>query len=186
MRDAACSCGQLSLVAEGEPVRISVCHCLACQRRTGGPFGLQARFPRDRVRISGSAREYVRTSDAGERRTFHFCPDCGATVYYVLENASDTVAVPVGAFADPGFPAPRVSVWESRRHAGDAARRRAARPGLTLLGAYGRILGMPGAKQLLLGATATWIGVTMTPVAFLLFAREATGSYASAGLVPEP
>ena len=32
---AACSCGQLHLTIEGEPVRISMCHCLECQRRTG-------------------------------------------------------------------------------------------------------------------------------------------------------
>jgi hypothetical protein len=116
MRDAACSCGRLRLSAEGEPVRISVCHCLACQRRTGSAFGYQARFPRERVRIEGASREYVRTSDAGEGRTYHFCPDCGATLYYVLDDAPELVAVPVGAFADPGFPAPRVSVWESRLH----------------------------------------------------------------------
>jgi hypothetical protein len=29
----------------------------------------------------------------------------------------DIVAIPVGAFADPSFPKPRVSVYESRRHA---------------------------------------------------------------------
>jgi hypothetical protein len=116
-RDAACSCGQLRLVVEGEPVRVSVCHCLACQRRTGSAFGYQARFPRDRVEISGEAREYVRISDEGEPRTFSFCPECGATVYYVVESDPDLVAVPVGAFADPGFPEPRVSVWESRKHA---------------------------------------------------------------------
>ncbi|MFN2470768.1 MAG: aldehyde-activating protein, partial [Gaiellaceae bacterium] len=34
-RHAACSCGQLRLTVEGEPVRVSICHCLACQRRTG-------------------------------------------------------------------------------------------------------------------------------------------------------
>jgi hypothetical protein len=27
------------------------------------------------------------------------------------------IAVPVGAFADPSFPPPTVSVWEARRHA---------------------------------------------------------------------
>ncbi len=26
------------------------------------------------------------------------------------------MTVPVGAFADPNFPAPRVSVWEDRMH----------------------------------------------------------------------
>ena len=115
-RDAACSCGQLRLTAEGEPVRISVCHCLACQLRTGSAFGAQARFPAERVRIEGTHRDYTRLSDAGERLTFSFCPDCGATVFYVTELQPELVAVPLGAFADPSFPEPTVSVWESRRH----------------------------------------------------------------------
>jgi len=113
---AACSCGQLRLVAEGEPVRISMCHCLACQRRTGSVFGAQARFPADRVHIDGRSTEYVRIADHGEARTFNFCPECGSTVYYRLAGVPDLVAVPLGAFADPTFPAPRISVYESRKH----------------------------------------------------------------------
>src|SRR2546426_5890746 len=98
-RDAACSCGQLRLAAEGDPVRVSMCHCLACQRRTGSAFSMQARFPAERVRIDGRATEHTRISDDGEPRTFHFCPDCGATVSYVSD--ADMIAVPIGAFADP-------------------------------------------------------------------------------------
>ncbi len=116
-REAACSCGQLHLTAEGEPIRVSVCHCLACQRRTGSTFGYQARFAREQVTITGDATEYVRVSDEGQPRRFSFCPACGATVYYVIDAAPDVVAVPVGAFADPDFPEPTFSVWESRRHA---------------------------------------------------------------------
>src|SRR6266705_601963 len=66
-RRAACSCGQLALVAEGEPIRISMCHCLACQRRTGSAFGIQARFASDHVRVVGRYSDYVRTSDEGDR-----------------------------------------------------------------------------------------------------------------------
>ena len=62
MREASCSCGQLTLTAEGDPIRISMCHCLACQRRTGSAFGIQARFPADRVRVTGRYAEYVRIS----------------------------------------------------------------------------------------------------------------------------
>jgi hypothetical protein len=115
-REAACSCGQLRLTAEGEPVRISMCHCLACQRRTGSSYGYQARFPAERVRIEGRFTEYVRISDDGESRTFSFCPECGATVFYTIEDGPGMYAVPVGAFADPGFPQPTVSVYESRKH----------------------------------------------------------------------
>jgi hypothetical protein len=116
-RRAACSCGQLTLAAEGDPIRISMCHCLACQRRTGSIFGAQARFPLDKVSIEGRSTQYVRTADSGNQITFHFCPDCGSTVYYRLDQVPDAVAVPVGAFADPTFPAPRISIYESRRHA---------------------------------------------------------------------
>jgi len=116
-RTASCACGQLSLVAEGDPVRVSICHCLACQRRTGSAFGVQARFDESQVRTEGEAREYVRVSDEGDERTFFFCPDCGATVFYRLPALPGLVAVPVGAFADPSFPAPIRSIYENRRHA---------------------------------------------------------------------
>lgn len=113
-RTASCSCGQLKATVVAEPVRVSVCHCLACQRRTGSVFGAQARFAREAVTLSGNAREFVRVGDEGTRVTFNFCPSCGATVYYMLN--ADTIAIPVGAFADPSFPAPSVSVYEERMH----------------------------------------------------------------------
>jgi hypothetical protein len=116
-RDARCSCGRLHLTAEGDPVRISMCHCLACQRRTGSAFGMQARFTSDHVRVEGRSSEFVRTSDDGSKDiTFHFCPECGATVFYICSDAPEVVAVPIGAFADPSFPPPTVSVFGSRRH----------------------------------------------------------------------
>jgi hypothetical protein len=114
-REAACSCGQLRVQVDGDPVRVSVCHCLACQRRTGSTYGVQARWPVASAHITGESREYRRDSDdVGEARRFHFCPECGATVYYFSDP--EFIAIPVGALGDPDFPAPTVSVWESRKH----------------------------------------------------------------------
>jgi hypothetical protein len=115
-RLASCSCGQLKARVTGEPVRVSICHCLACQRRTGSVFGQQARFRRDDVSVTGASSEYVRVGDEGSRVKFHFCSKCGSTVYYEAEGLEEYRAIPVGAFADPNFPAPRVSVYESRMH----------------------------------------------------------------------
>ena len=112
---ASCSCGQLTLVARGDPIRVSMCHCLACQRRTGSTYGVQARFRSANVEIEGSATEWVRIGDEGNACRFHFCPRCGATVYYRLGGA-DFIGVPVGAFADPEFPPPQRSFYEQRRH----------------------------------------------------------------------
>jgi len=117
MRTASCSCGGLQVHCEGEPVRLSICHCLACQKRTGSVFAVQARWPKDRVTIEGTAQEYIRVGDEGGRATFRFCPTCGATVYWAIDAAPDVVYVAVGAFADPTFPPPRVSVYGVRRHA---------------------------------------------------------------------
>ncbi|ERE16313.1 GFA family protein [Pseudogulbenkiania ferrooxidans] len=120
-RLAACSCGQLTAQVSGDPVRVSICHCLACQRRTGSVFGQQARFYRKDVAIAGQSTVFVRVGDEGSRVKFHFCPTCGATVYYEPEGLEEFVAIPVGAFADPGFPAPSVSVYEERKHGWVAA-----------------------------------------------------------------
>jgi hypothetical protein len=115
-RTASCSCGQLQVRTSAEPLRVSVCHCLACQRRTGSVFGAQARFPRSSVTITGRLTEYVRVSDDGNRVTFRFCPSCGSTVFYTMAGLEDAVAIPVGAFADPSFPGPSFSVYEERMH----------------------------------------------------------------------
>ena len=114
---ASCSCGQLRATCEGEPVRVSVCHCLECQKRTGSTYGAQARWPADRVALLGDATVFVRVADSGNKARFYFCPLCGSTVWYQLEHYQDVIAIPVGAFADPGFPAPKFSVYEARSHA---------------------------------------------------------------------
>ena len=77
-----------------------MCHCLACQRRTGSAFGLQAAFAADQVQVVGRFNEYLRVSDEADsaEHPFHFCPECGSTVFY---REPDHVVVMVGAFADP-------------------------------------------------------------------------------------
>jgi hypothetical protein len=121
-RRAACSCGRLHLTMEGEPLRISMCHCLECQRRTGAVISNQARFRRDQVTFAGQAATWTRTAESGNALTFHFCPTCGSTVYWQGEGFPGYVAVAIGNFADPNFPAPSIAVWEESRHPGSPCR----------------------------------------------------------------
>ena len=116
VRTASCRCGQLKAECVGEPVRVSVCHCLDCQKRTGSAFAAQARWPDDRVTITGEGKTWVRTADSGRHASYRFCPHCGSTVSYVIEAWPGVVAIPLGAFADSSFPSPRFSVYEHRKH----------------------------------------------------------------------
>jgi hypothetical protein len=117
-REATCHCGQLRVTTEGEPFAVSICNCLACQRRTGSAFGMQAGFRADQVRIDGRFSDYTRISDEADRKPhdFHFCPDCGSQVFYTQPDDPDLVVVSVGSFADPSFPPPTESGYDSRRH----------------------------------------------------------------------
>ena len=112
---ASCRCGQLTATATGIPVRVSVCHCLNCQKRSGSAFAAQVRYPASQVTTSGEARTYTATGENGAAH-FHFCPDCGATVYYSNDSIPDTIAIDLGAFEDPYFVTPNISVWETRQH----------------------------------------------------------------------
>jgi hypothetical protein len=93
-----------------------MCHCLECQRRTGAVISNQARFRREQVTIDGKATTWKRTAESGNTLTFHFCPTCGSTVYWENEGFPGIVAVAIGNFADPNFPAPTIAVWEEMRH----------------------------------------------------------------------
>jgi hypothetical protein len=120
-RTASCRCGQLRATVTGEPVRVSVCHCLNCKKRSGSAFAVQARWPSAQVQIEGQSKTFAIVADSGNRATFHFCPECGSDVYYEIDGKfddkfNDLMAIPVGLFDEPFFATPSYSVWEQRKH----------------------------------------------------------------------
>ena len=114
-RTASCRCGQLKAATTGEPVRVSVCHCLNCQKRSGTAFAAQARFPAETVTTSGEASEFAHAGDSGKITRFHLCPTCGSTVYYRHDFAPETIAIALGAFDDPYSLQPAFSMFENRK-----------------------------------------------------------------------
>ena len=122
-RTSQCNCGQLSLTYAGpDPARISLCQCYECQRRTGSVYSVQARLPRDQVMIDGRSSTWTfpvrgkpaefRSCDSGGA-TYHFCPECGSTVFWDIDSAPDLFGVAVGGFTDPTFPPPMIAGFEA-------------------------------------------------------------------------
>jgi hypothetical protein len=115
-RIASCHCGALHLTVLGEPDWVNVCHCQACQRRTGAVIHSGAYFRRSGVTVRGETRTYGRDADSGYAIGFRFCPTCGSNVYWEASRFPDHWGIAVGSFADPSFPAPLFSVWEESMH----------------------------------------------------------------------
>jgi hypothetical protein len=111
-RTGECHCGSLTVVASGEPERVYLCHCVACQRRTGTAFHFGATYLKERVRLDGPRKVYERGADSGSRIRFHFCPDCGTNLYWEGDRNPAVCGVAVGAFGAAAFPPPSDSIWE--------------------------------------------------------------------------
>jgi hypothetical protein len=135
-RTASCNCGQLRVTCKGpDPDRVVMCNCYLCQKQTGSPFSVQARFPNEQVAIEGKSTAWKFPIDGAKPTTYrtcagsdgitnsaadvvtsHFCPACGSTVYYYRKSDPARTGVRVGAFADPTFPPPMGSGFEEYRH----------------------------------------------------------------------
>lgn len=114
--NARCACGALGLTLRKPPRLTALCHCFACQRRTGAPFSANAFYAADSVDVSGEAKEFIRTAESGRKVRMYFCPDCGSTLYWKAEASPGMIGVAVGSFADPAFPPPSLSVFEKSKH----------------------------------------------------------------------
>jgi hypothetical protein len=113
---AECQCGELTVELPGPAPAVVACHCIACQRRSGSPFGVLAYYLADQLAITGGATRFERRTDEGNLFETFFCQTCGSTVYARTSKHPTLIGVAVGAIADPDFPAPARSVWEQSMH----------------------------------------------------------------------
>lgn len=113
---ASCQCGQLRVEVPGPTPAVVACHCRACQKRSGSPFGEAAYWPHADVTIAGEARQFDRSTDLGGVFSQFFCPVCGSTVYMRGTKNPSMTGVPIGLFDDPHAMQPIRSVWEESRH----------------------------------------------------------------------
>lgn len=104
-RTGGCVCGAVRFRATGEPLRVTICHCTWCQRRTGTAFGTEVVFDSAQVEITG--REIARyrhvSDESGRWLDIEFCSRCGSNLGFTLEAAPGLRALPAGTFDDPSW-----------------------------------------------------------------------------------
>lgn len=98
-----CTCGDVRIVASGEPYRVGICHCMDCRKHHGALFHASAIFPEDAVVIEGEIKDH---------KGRFFCPNCGSSVF---SRSGDEIEINLGALDEPNQLIPTYELWTSRR-----------------------------------------------------------------------
>lgn len=101
--EGGCLCGAVRFVAEGQPYRVGLCHCLDCRKNHGALFHASAIFPETAVTVTGVTGEY---------RGRYFCPTCGSPVF---GRWDDEIGVNLGALDEVDRFRPSYELWTIRR-----------------------------------------------------------------------
>ncbi len=98
-----CQCGAVRFRVDGEPRRVSLCHCRMCQKAMGGPFGAFASFGDDQVNWTRGERKTFQSSGAVNRG---FCGDCGTPLTFEAVGGGEHIGLAIGAFDTPAVLTP--------------------------------------------------------------------------------
>ena len=100
-----CLCGGVRYATEGDPGRVTFCHCRFCQRATGGAYMVEPIFDRTAFGITqGKPAQYGHVSEgSGKQVTVNFCATCGTKLFLEFERWPDIVGLYGGTFDDPNW-----------------------------------------------------------------------------------
>lgn len=98
-----CRCGNVRIIATGDPYRVGLCHCFDCRKTHGALFHASAIFPETAVRVDGETRDY---------QSRHFCPHCGSQLF---GRSGDEIEVNLGALDEIDRFRPTYELWTIRR-----------------------------------------------------------------------
>ena len=95
IHEGGCLCGVVRYRTQGEPIRVTVCHCRFCQRATGGAYMVEPIFRSEDVSVrTVPLRSTPYSSEgSGKRLHIHSCSGCATKLYVTFERFPDTCGV---------------------------------------------------------------------------------------------
>lgn len=109
--DGGCHCGKITYEADIDPDKAGLCHCTDCQTLTSSAFSLFVPVPKEKFRLRGEPRIYVKTAESGNRRAQAFCPECGTRIYASAEKDPLVFNLRLGTVRQRAALSPRVQLW---------------------------------------------------------------------------
>jgi hypothetical protein len=112
--NGACHCGFITVEAEADPEKVTICHCTDCQTGTGSAFRVSVPVPGASFKMTGTPTGYLKTTaDSGNPRVQSFCPQCGTPIYSTSpgEGVQPAYMLRVGILAQRDQLAPKKQNW---------------------------------------------------------------------------
>ncbi|HZT93500.1 MAG TPA: GFA family protein [Gaiellaceae bacterium] len=111
LREGGCSCGAVRYRLTSEPLIVHCCHCLNCQRQTGGAFVINALLEADRLELVTGEPQLVEVPrDDGSAQQIFRCPTCQIAVYSCYSHPG-IYFVRAGTLDEPASVAPDVHIF---------------------------------------------------------------------------
>jgi hypothetical protein len=113
--EGGCLCRDVRYLCTASPVHTFYCHCLDCQKETGGPCAAEIYVPASSVSIKGPLSRHTRIGDSGLPVHRHFCTNCGTVVLTEFEVAPAYVCLKACSLDDPSWLRPEFHLYVSSR-----------------------------------------------------------------------
>jgi len=110
-----CLCGEVSFEADGEVPVMANCHCTACRQSTGSTYAALMFMKKGDVKVSGTPKTFVHSSDAGNTMTKSFCGACGTPLFTQNSAREGMLGLRAGLINEQAEFAPKVDVYTSSK-----------------------------------------------------------------------
>ncbi|KAF5007087.1 hypothetical protein FDECE_6591 [Fusarium decemcellulare] len=93
----SCMCGGIAYQSTSDAVVTALCHCIDCQKWTGGPCTSNAVVPEEAFSVTkGTPKHYDVTGASGKNNRHFFCADCGSSLYTRLDVMPGKIIIKAG------------------------------------------------------------------------------------------
>lgn len=110
-----CACGRVRFSYSDTPIAEVVCHCVDCQKASGGAFAALMFVAGDRLAMQGDEpRYFASTAKSGRTLERGFCGACGTPVVMRWPQNDKLKLIYAGGLDQPDVFAPTMEVWCSQ------------------------------------------------------------------------
>ena len=107
-----CACGAVRFKVTAPPMGVGVCHCLDCQKASGGGPNYVALIPKGAFEVTkGEAKVYTCAGDSGADIGRAFCANCGSPLWSVPGDMAPFFPVKLGALDDSSTMTPSLHLY---------------------------------------------------------------------------